>query len=171
MNIGYSIHEISIPYMSTSKFWSKGAIIAQAAALLGVSSNSVKRALTVSKYGAPELDAAVLSGKVSVSAAAIVASHYTHEDQIKILAGGRMAVAKAAKGIRERKASERQGVVYLLHAETDNPNLHMKFEELDRQHEMNLEQHRQDRTDPILDITIYDLERSILAYYPVWHQQ
>lgn len=87
---------------------STGEAITQAAELVGVSRSSVVHAIIVGEKGAPALEAAVFSGEVSVSAAAVVAANYTHEEQIKILAGGKKALAVAAKDIRDGNPPEAQ---------------------------------------------------------------
>ncbi|KAF0231765.1 MAG: ParB-like [Desulfovibrionaceae bacterium] len=84
-------------------------VIAQAAAIAGVSSSSVKHAIVIGENGAPELEAAVFSGAVSVSAAAIVAASFTHKEQVKILAGGKKSVTKAAKFARDANAAKARG--------------------------------------------------------------
>jgi hypothetical protein len=86
-----------------------GRAIAYLAAHAGVSSSSVVHAIAVGKNGVPELDAAVLAGNVSLSAAAVVAVSCTHEEQRKILAGGKKSVAKAAKFIRNANAAKARG--------------------------------------------------------------
>ena len=77
----------------------------QAAVALNVSSTSVKSASTVLELAEPELVKAVQDGRVSVSAAAKVAT-LPPAKQRKIAAGGKTAVAKAAQKIRKKKARD-----------------------------------------------------------------
>lgn len=80
---------------------------AQAAELLNVGERSVQRAVQVLNEGAPELVAAVEKGKVSVSAAADVAT-LPKEEQSEIVAKGEREILEAAKRIRQEKAEVRR---------------------------------------------------------------
>lgn len=75
----------------------------QAAKLLNVGERTVERAKTVQRDGAPELAHAVEQGRVSVSAAADVATK-PHEEQREIVARGEKEILQAAKAIRAEKA-------------------------------------------------------------------
>jgi N6-adenosine-specific RNA methylase IME4/ParB-like chromosome segregation protein Spo0J len=79
---------------------------ARAAELLNVGKRSVERAHDVQQQGAPELIHAVESDKVSVSAAADVAT-LPIEQQQEIVAKGEREILEAAKSIRARKAADR----------------------------------------------------------------
>jgi N6-adenosine-specific RNA methylase IME4 len=79
----------------------------QAADLLNVGKRSVERAQVVRDQGAPELVAAVESGKVSVLAAADVATKPT-EEQREIVARGEKEILEAAKAIRAEKFERRR---------------------------------------------------------------
>lgn len=74
-----------------------------AAKMSDVSASSVRNAVLLGKFGSSELDNAVFTGKISVSAAAVVAVNCSKEEQLQILAGGQEAVAAAAKRILETK--------------------------------------------------------------------
>lgn len=77
---------------------------AQAADMLGVSERSVATARAVIKEAAPELARAVESGRVSVSAAADVAT-LSMEEQAEIVAKGDREILQAAKLIRAHVAN------------------------------------------------------------------
>lgn len=81
--------------------------VAQAAELLNVSERSVKSARKVHEQGTPELVAAVDTGKVSVSAAADIATK-PKEEQAVIVARGEKEILEAAKAIREERAAIRR---------------------------------------------------------------
>lgn len=87
----------------------------QAASMLNVSERTVKTAKQVQEKGAPELQRAVEQGKVSVSAAADVASK-PHEEQREIVARGEKEILQAAKAIRAEKVEQKRSVKI---AETD----------------------------------------------------
>lgn len=74
-----------------------------AALLLNVSRGSVQRAAQVVKEGTPELVAAVEQGRVSVSAAADVAS-LPRAEQAGIIARGEREILEAARAIRGERA-------------------------------------------------------------------
>lgn len=78
---------------------------AEAAEMLNVSERTVNAAAKVKDEGAPELVAAVESGRASVSAAAEVATLPKAEQQ-EIVAKGETEILKAAKEIRARKTEE-----------------------------------------------------------------
>lgn len=78
-----------------------------AADMLNVSPRSVASAKVVHERGAPELARAVEQGKVSVSAAADVATK-PHEEQREIVARGEKEILEAAKAIRAEKAVVRR---------------------------------------------------------------
>jgi ParB-like chromosome segregation protein Spo0J len=80
----------------------------QAASLLNVGKRSVERARVVRDQGADELVAAVEQGKVSVSAAADVATK-PKEEQREIVARGEKEVLEAAKAIRAVKVEKKRG--------------------------------------------------------------
>jgi hypothetical protein len=75
----------------------------EAAAMLNVSERTVKTAKQVQEHGAPELQHAVESGQVSVSAAADIATK-PKEEQREIVARGEREILEAAKAIRAEKA-------------------------------------------------------------------
>jgi hypothetical protein len=75
---------------------------ADAANLLNVGKRSVERARVVQEQGTPELVAAVDAGKVTVSAAADVATLPANE-QREIVARGPVEISKAANKVRDRK--------------------------------------------------------------------
>jgi N6-adenosine-specific RNA methylase IME4 len=79
---------------------------ARAAELLNIGKRSVERAADVRERGAPELIHAVESDKVSVSAAADVAT-LPIEQQQEIVAKGEREILEAAKSIRARQMEER----------------------------------------------------------------
>lgn len=78
-----------------------------AASALNVSRSAVQRATAVRETGAPELVAAVERGKVSVSAAADIATK-PKEEQQQIVARGEKEILEAAKQIRAEKAEVRR---------------------------------------------------------------
>lgn len=90
-----------------------------AARLLNVSERSVANAAKVSDGGAPELVAAVESGKVSVSAAATIAEA-TKEEQAEIVARGNDEILSAANKIRREKKVARQAEKAALKAAIPN---------------------------------------------------
>ena len=79
---------------------------AQAAEMLNVSLNTVKRARVVNEHGAPELVARVEAGSMLVSTASDIAT-LPKDEQTEIVAKGE-AELKAAKEIREKKAVVRR---------------------------------------------------------------
>lgn len=79
-----------------------------AAKLLNVSERTVANAAKVKDEGSTELIAAVESGKVSVSAAADVAT-LPKDEQTEIVARGEKEILEKAKTIRAEKASVRRG--------------------------------------------------------------
>jgi hypothetical protein len=76
-----------------------------AAKLLKVSERSIRRASEVIKHGIPELQQLVMSGEVSVSAAADVAADYKPDRQREMLAGGPKHIKDEARQIRTRGAA------------------------------------------------------------------
>jgi N6-adenosine-specific RNA methylase IME4/ParB-like chromosome segregation protein Spo0J len=74
-----------------------------AAELLNVARRSVQRAAEVRDHGAPELQAAVEAGAVSVLAASDIASKPIEEQQ-EIVARGEKEILEAAKRIRSQRA-------------------------------------------------------------------
>jgi ParB-like chromosome segregation protein Spo0J len=86
-----------------------GLTQADAAKLLNVNERAVRRAGDVLKHGVPELQLAVTSGKVSISAAAAVAvaNQKKPDRQLEILARGPEGVAAAAKKIRAHAANSK----------------------------------------------------------------
>ena len=81
----------------------QGRVRDQAAAAVNVSPRSVDSAAKVLQGGAPSLVTAVEQGKVSVSAAADVAT-LPQEEQTEIVARGEIEILEAAKEIRCQKA-------------------------------------------------------------------
>lgn len=75
--------------------------------MLNVSPRTVAAAAKVKDDGAPELVAAVESGKVSVSAAATL-SEAPKERQAEIVAKGEKEILEAAKSIRAERAEVRR---------------------------------------------------------------
>ena len=86
---------------------SEGPSIEEASRLLNVGHASVERAKTVQRAGAPELVQVVERGRVSVSAAADIAT-LAVEQQQEIVARGEREILEAAKAIRGRKAEQRR---------------------------------------------------------------
>jgi N6-adenosine-specific RNA methylase IME4 len=78
-----------------------------AADLLNVSDRSIRSAKTVQENGVPELKSAVESGRVSVSAAADIASRPIDE-QTEVVAKGEKEILDKAKEIRQQRAEERR---------------------------------------------------------------
>lgn len=78
----------------------------EAAALLNVGKRTVERACEVTDHGVPALVAAVEQGRVSVSAAADVAT-LPKVEQAEIVARGEKEILDAAKRIRSERASVR----------------------------------------------------------------
>jgi hypothetical protein len=78
--------------------------IERAAELMNVSVRSVERARAINQRGAPELQAAVMGGGVSLSAAEAV-SCLPHDEQREIVSQGPAAIAKAAKVVKAKHAS------------------------------------------------------------------
>lgn len=83
------------------------APVKTAARLMSVGERSVERARKVYEVGAPELVQAVDEGRVSVSAAAEIASELA-ERQVEIVARGEAEIIAAAKQIRARKTANRK---------------------------------------------------------------
>lgn len=84
-----------------------GTSQAKAATLLNVSERAVSSAAKVKNEGAPELVQAVQQGKVSVSAAADVAT-LPKQEQAQIVARGEREILEAAKQIRAEKAEAKK---------------------------------------------------------------
>jgi len=80
---------------------------AEAAHILSVGKETVKRSKAVQDHGTPELVAAVESGEVAVSTAAIIAQA-PPEDQIAVLLQGPKQVVAASKKIRDKKTQARR---------------------------------------------------------------
>lgn len=76
--------------------------IEQAAEMVGAAATDVRHAILLGKRGIPELEAAVLSGEVSLIAAAFVAANHTKKKQALIIADGREGVANAVKTVLYR---------------------------------------------------------------------
>jgi N6-adenosine-specific RNA methylase IME4 len=85
----------------------EGLPIGRASELLSVGERSVARAREVQERGAPELVQAVEQGKVSVSAAADIATQPI-EEQREIVARGEREILRAALAIRARKGEQRR---------------------------------------------------------------
>jgi hypothetical protein len=85
---------------------SEGTSIEGASHLLNVGRASVERAKTVQRDGTSELQRAVEMGKVSVSAAADVATRPVDE-QHEIVARGTKEILEAAKAIRAERAAKK----------------------------------------------------------------
>ena len=88
---------------------------AKAAEILNVSERSVKTAGKVIDHGAPELVRAVEAGRVSVSAAADVAT-LPKVEQTEIVAKGEKEILEAAKRIRLQKAEVRRAEIQAIAA-------------------------------------------------------
>ena len=88
---------------------------AKAAEILNVSERSVKTAGKVIDHGAPELVRAVEAGRVSVSAAADVAT-LPKAEQTEIVAKGEKEILEAAKRIRLQKAEVRRAEIQAIAA-------------------------------------------------------
>jgi N6-adenosine-specific RNA methylase IME4 len=84
-----------------------GRSAAKAADKFGLGQSTVERAVQVLKEGADELIAAVSSGKVSVSAAADVATK-PKDEQREIVARGEREILAAAKAIRGKRVEEKR---------------------------------------------------------------
>lgn len=81
----------------------------QAAEMLNISQDPVKKGKVVLKQGVPELVQAVESGEVSVSAAAEVARLPVEKQQAAV-AGGKKGIKEAAKRAREQKKQNKKEV-------------------------------------------------------------
>jgi hypothetical protein len=92
----------------------------EAAALLNISERSVRSAREVTEHGVPELVQAVERGRVSVSAAADIATQPI-EEQREIVARGEREILRAAQDIRARKAEIRRAERIERLAVTCNP--------------------------------------------------
>ena len=88
---------------------------AKAATLLNVSRSGVQRAREVLNEGTPELVKAVEAGRVSVSAAADVAT-LPKAEQTEIVAKGEKEILEAAKRIRLQKAEVRRAEIQAIAA-------------------------------------------------------
>jgi len=86
---------------------SEGPSIEEASRLLNVGHASVERAKTVQRAGAPELVQRVERGRVSVSAAADIAT-LAVEQQQEIVARGEREILEVAKAIRAERAEARR---------------------------------------------------------------
>jgi hypothetical protein len=86
----------------------KGEAAALAAEQLNVGRNSVYQAQKVLRDGTPELQHAVVSGQVSVTAAADLAS-LPKEEQAEAVAGGKKALAAKSQEVRQKKRSRSPG--------------------------------------------------------------
>jgi N6-adenosine-specific RNA methylase IME4 len=100
---------------------SEGLPIGRGSELLNVGERSVARAREVREHGAPELVQAVEQGKVSVSAAADIATQPI-EEQREIVARGKREILRAAQQIRARKAEVRRAERIERLAATCNQN-------------------------------------------------
>jgi N6-adenosine-specific RNA methylase IME4 len=83
----------------------QGLPIGRASQLLSVGERSIARAREVQERGVPELQQAVERGRVSVSAAADIATAPI-EQQREIVARGEREILEAAKAIRARRAEQ-----------------------------------------------------------------
>lgn len=92
----------------------------RAAEMLNVSRRTVQAAAKVKDEGAPELVAAVESGKVSVSAAATI-TEAPKERQAEIVAKGEREILQAAKEIRAERSEARRAELAKLKAEAPPP--------------------------------------------------
>jgi len=93
----------------------QGTSIEVASTMLNVGRASVERAKTVHKQGTPELVKAVEAGRVSVSAAADVAT-LPKVEQTEIVAKGEKEILEAAKRIRIHKAEVRRAEILAIAA-------------------------------------------------------
>jgi N6-adenosine-specific RNA methylase IME4 len=100
---------------------SEGLPIGRGSELLNVGERTVARAREVREHGAPELVQAVEQGKVSVSAAADIATQPI-EEQREIVARGEREILRAAQQIRARKAEVRRAERIERLAATCNQN-------------------------------------------------
>jgi N6-adenosine-specific RNA methylase IME4 len=100
---------------------SEGLPSGRGSELLNVGERSVARAREVREHGAPELVQAVEQGKVSVSAAADIATQPI-EEQREIVARGKREILRAAQQIRARKAEVRRAERIERLAATCNQN-------------------------------------------------
>lgn len=80
---------------------------ADTAKVLGISPRTVESALAVDKKGTPELKAAVKEGKVSISAAAEIATAPPAR-QKEVVRQEQAEILRAAKEIKKERAAERQ---------------------------------------------------------------
>jgi N6-adenosine-specific RNA methylase IME4/ParB-like chromosome segregation protein Spo0J len=132
---------------------------AQAAELLNVGKRSVERAREVRERGAPELQAAVERGQVSVSAAADIASE-TPEQQREIVARGEREILEAAKQIRGSRAEAKRNERIARIAAISNANAPLPQE---RKYPIIL-------ADPPWKFEVYDaesgLDHAADAHYP-----
>ena len=78
----------------------------QAAKLVGVSARSIQDAKTVKEHGSVELIAAVKSGQVAVSTAAVIAQA-PPEDQVVIVAQSQKDVVKAAHQLQQKRLASK----------------------------------------------------------------
>jgi N6-adenosine-specific RNA methylase IME4/ParB-like chromosome segregation protein Spo0J len=99
----------------------EGVPIGRASALLNVSERSIARAREVMSCGASELVQAVEHGKVSVSAAADIATQPIQE-QRELVATGEREILRAAQEIRAKKAEIRRAQRIARLAVTCNQN-------------------------------------------------
>ena len=106
----------------------EGLPIGRASELLNVGERTVARAREVQDYGTAELVRAVEQGKVSVSAAADVATLPEVEQQ-EIVARGEKEILQAAKAIRAEKARERHSARMIRIAQVSAGNTPLASEQ------------------------------------------
>src|SRR5262249_17578101 len=108
---------------------SEGPSIEEASPLLNVGHASVERAKTVQRAGAPELVQRVERGRVSVSAAADIAT-LAVEQQQEIVARGEREILEVAKAIRAERAEARrvERIAKLVEIADGNSKLPWGFE-------------------------------------------
>ena len=138
---------------------SEGLPIGRGSELLNVGERTVARAREVTEHGVPELVQAVEQGKVSVSAAADIATQPI-EEQREIVARGEREIVEAAKRIRGMRVAERRASWTARTIELSKQNSPLPR---DRRYPIIL-------ADPAWPFEVYDansgLARAAEAHYP-----
>lgn len=101
---------------------------AELAALGQVSRGTMTRAAAVRDHGAPELQAAAATGKVSMADAATVARETPVEAQGELIARGETEIVNAAKQIRARRQKERKDAKVERHLKQVEGNKPLRFD-------------------------------------------